>query len=718
MQRYLVAVFLLAACGDNGSPPAEDPPVEMPDEPDPCPALELGTPRLQFNPFMEVTGVRYPIKDSDGSFLVVELYDATTEGLPALTTGTFDLGAGPNTNLATCQHCAYIGKAREDGAYDVEFFQARGSVKLTAVTDPLDSVFAGVLGVQLQAATADEAGMSTFVPDGACRRVEALAFDTTPVPGACATLSDCANEMLQVCDPKTQQCVEPECDFDFGGCTETQACVPQLENAFYGACYEACDPSAANGCGAGATCLQTSPYPEFGICMREGAGTATAACEPADASTGCVDELACSRESHTCTAACDLFADSGSPGCSGDSRCSYFGRCEPVAVADPVGLGATCTSAAQLATPCGADSVGFQGYCFAYSEAAPLTCTEACFDDGDCAAEQFCAPRFSTGLGACLPDPVCGDGALGELGEVCDDGNTSGNDTCSSDCQLVDYAASCAAARPITASATLTGDTRDGLDGFQTSCQAGRARTELYQFTPTTPGRLSVTVESTTYAAVSVLQTCDAFPAEYACRIHEPTDTDPVVVQLGTTDPVTIGVAGYTALDEGPHSIHVAFVPEACGDSIIAGNEVCDDGNTASNDGCSSDCRTIEYGEICADAMPLSLTAPNTGNTIGAPPLYTNTCSSTQTGGDRVYTFTAPSAGTLSLALDQGTSDLALTVFDGCGAPAQIQELACSSVYGVEMATVTLTAGQQVTVVVDGFNTDDAGPYTLTAAFQ
>jgi hypothetical protein len=83
-----------------------------------------------------------------------------------------------------------------------------------------------------------------------------------------------------------------------------------------------------------------------------------------------------------------------------------------------------------------------------------------------------------------------------------------------------------------------------------------------------------------------------------------------------------------------------------------------------------------------------------------------------------VYTFTAPTAGTLSLALDQGNADLALVVFDGCGAPAEITELDCSSVYGVEEAQVTLAAGQQVTVVVDGFNTDDAGPYTLTASFQ
>lgn len=721
MHRLLVALVLVAACGDNGSPPpTDDPPIDTPPE-DPCPPLELGTARLQFN-FGELTGIRYPIKSGDlkGSYLLVELYDADTAAdLPPLETGTFDLTSGINSNLRTCQHCVFIAKDRPDGTLDVSYYQTWGNVQLKQITDPLEPVFAGTVTAELRAATADEVGNTTIVPGGACRRIEALAFDTTPVPGACTTLSDCSNEALQVCDPASQQCVEPQCDFDFGGCTETQTCVPQLENAFYGACYEACDPTAVNPCGTGQTCVQQSPYPYFGICKPEGPGAVGDSCEVADASTACVGELACSQDSGTCSAACDLFADNGSTGCTADTRCSYFGRCEPPSVADPVSIGQSCTSDAMLATPCGVDATGLQGYCYAFVDGDPLVCVEACLDDGDCTPAQFCAPRFSSGLGACMPDPVCGDGLLGEQGEVCDDGNSMDGDTCNDNCQTVDYTASCAAARPITDNVTLTGDTRTALDGFQTSCQAGRARTELYQFTPSTTGRLTITVDSMgKNAAVSVLETCEAIPTELACRIHEATDTDAVVTQLRTTSPVTIAVAGWTVLDEGPHSIHVDFDPEVCGNSSIEGNEACDDGNTLPNDGCSSDCSAIEYNVVCANAMPLSVTMPNTGDTTGAPPLYTNSCSFTSTGVDRIYTFTAPSAGTLSLALDQGTTDLALVVFDGCGAPADITELACSSVYGTEMADVPLTAGQQVTVVVDGFNTNDAGPYTLTATFQ
>ncbi|MCL2326644.1 MAG: DUF4215 domain-containing protein, partial [Proteobacteria bacterium] len=36
-----------------------------------------------------------------------------------------------------------------------------------------------------------------------------------------------------------------------------------------------------------------------------------------------------------------------------------------------------------------------------------------------------------------------------------------------------------------------------------------------------------------------------------------------------------------------------------CGDGIVEGDEICDDGNTADGDGCASDCRVIEAGYEC-----------------------------------------------------------------------------------------------------------------------
>jgi hypothetical protein len=64
-----------------------------------------------------------------------------------------------------------------------------------------------------------------------------------------------------------------------------------------------------------------------------------------------------------------------------------------------------------------------------------------------------------------------------------------------------------------------------------------------------------------------------------------------------------------------------------------------------------------------------------------------------------------------------GRNDLALSIYAGCGAPAAITELACSSVLGVEEVEVDVAAGQAITAVVDGFSADDQGPYQLQAAF-
>jgi cysteine-rich repeat protein len=49
---------------------------------------------------------------------------------------------------------------------------------------------------------------------------------------------------------------------------------------------------------------------------------------------------------------------------------------------------------------------------------------------------------------------------------------------------------------------------------------------------------------------------------------------------------------GYTCFGGTATSKHVCN--PTCGDAIRAGNEVCDDGNTVSADGCSADCLAVE----------------------------------------------------------------------------------------------------------------------------
>jgi len=51
---------------------------------------------------------------------------------------------------------------------------------------------------------------------------------------------------------------------------------------------------------------------------------------------------------------------------------------------------------------------------------------------------------------------------------------------------------------------------------------------------------------------------------------------------------------GGSRIDRGPSNI-----PMQCGDGVRTQDEACDDGNTVSGDGCSSDCRTVDPGYSC-----------------------------------------------------------------------------------------------------------------------
>ncbi|MCE9572354.1 MAG: DUF4215 domain-containing protein [Deltaproteobacteria bacterium] len=724
----LAALLMLAACGDNAAPAMPDGGVG-PDagDPDGCRVVTLGEPDFQFNLFGQLTGLRYPVtpnlEGAAADVLRVELYDSTTGGLPPLATGTFDLGAAPDDDLATCQHCVWLSTDDQpDAALGIVYYQAAGSLTLTQVADPIEPVFAGKTSrVVLRRATVTTDGHVQLVDGGDCVAIDGVDFDTAPTPGrSCLSAEDCGNALLEVCDPASNTCGDPQCG-EFQSCPDAgQICLTQYHELFQGACYTSCDPrTPAAGCAAPERCIQLGVDPGLGICKTVGGGAVGAACAAEDNATACAIGAVCSSVTSTCAATCAFY--DAAPGCPDDRLCSLFGVCEPPTAGSPVALGEACGAGAALADGCGPDGEAFRGVCFGYRPEDPLICERACLGDLGCGVSEFCAVRFTSGLGVCKPLPVCGDGALGEINELCDDGNQVDGDGCSADCQTVEYGVICAQLAPLAVDSIVTGDTAAARDGFMSSCQFGSSRAALFAVTPPGPGRLRLHLTSPTDQTLSLRSACADATSEVACAERANAGaTEELVVQITDAAPtaLTAMVSGSTLLEEGPFTLSADFVAEDCGDGIIAGNEVCDDSNTTSNDGCRGDCRAIEYDYYCAQAAPLDTSAANTGDTTGAPHLYENSCSNPAgTGPDRLYSYVAPSAGTLSLRLDQGVNDLALAVFDGCGAPAQMTELACSSVVDVEAADVTLTAGQHITIVVDGFSSGSQGPYSLTATF-
>ncbi len=715
-----IAAILVAAsiaCGDGGN----DAPDAAPDSAiDECVTLTLDERSFQTNLFGQLTGLSYAVAPEIGGDtperLLIELYDSTTEGLPPLIAGTFALGAPPNDQLATCQHCVWMPLDWNGvEAVTTVLFATEGELTLTAVADPLDIVFAGTLAnVVLREATLDENGNAVLRPDGACARVDLLEFDTTPTPGAaCLSAEDCGNELLEICDPVTNTCAAPQCG-EFQGCPEERpVCLFQVEGLIEGACYAMCDPSTEAGCGEDQDCVQLGVDPGFGVCKTIGGGAVGAACELEDNGTSCVDGSVCSPETRLCTHQCEFFT--AEPGCEEGAQCTVLGWCAPATPSADIDFGQSCGETAGLAEGCAADGEAFRGVCFAYE--APLLCERACFDDLGCNfAEEFCALRFTSGLGVCLPIPVCGDGVLGEINEACDDGNELSGDGCSGDCQVVEYGVICGDLDTVSNDATIPGDTASGWDGFQASCQFGIARGELVEFVPPGFGRLRTWVESKSTQLVSMREECADGGTELGCALGTDFIRPEVTHQVTDAAPVTILVTAATVLEEGPYTLHVEWTDESCGDGVVAGRELCDDGNSGGGDGCSADCRTIEYGVLCAAAPALVPGTPYTGDNTGGTTYFAATCSNDVygSGPERLHVVTAAAAGTLRFRLDQGASDLTLAVYGACGAPAGIDELGCSSVYGVEEVEVDVTAGESLMVLVEGFGEFDVGPYTLS----
>jgi cysteine-rich repeat protein len=730
MRRTALALAcVLAACGDNHAvpPPTDGMPPDSGLDEDGCRILTLGQKDFQFNLIDQILGVRFRVapdlEGNDHDFLRIELWDSTTPDLPPLTTGTFDLATTPD--LATCQHCVWVEPdATEDGTLATIYIATEGSLTVSKVTDPLGLEFAGHTSrVVMRRATVGDNGFTTLVPGGDCVSIAGASFDTTPTPGAaCESAEDCGNPLVEICDPSTNTCTAPECNFDSPCSGPNELCLIQYRDLFEGACYTVCDPRGpASQCGAMQECAPRGLDPSFGICKYTGTAAAGDACTVEDNTTSCASGAICSDLSETCATACRFFA--ADSGCSSSTVCSLFSQCEPASIGIDVPLGAPCGDDAEVTQGCASDGESFRGMCFAF-EGDPLRCEKACLGNEGCTTGEFCALRFTSGLGICLPNPVCGDGELGEIDEICDDGNTSGSDGCSADCQTVDTGFLCSHAAALPLETSVTGTTVTGVDGLQATCQAGLARAQLYDVTPPAPGRLRLHLTSPSAQALSVRTTCTDPSSETACRsdFGLPTDQE-LIVQI--TDPtpaaVTVMVSALTVLEQDTYTLAAEFVAEDCGDGIIAGREVCDDSNETANDGCSADCRTIEYGALCTLAPALSTTATNTGTLAGAPTLYEATCAADDGAAiheSRMFTFTAPSAGTLALELTDGTSFAILTIRDGCGSPAAAPELACRPAFLDGELQRPLAAGETVTVVVSSFFLgQDLGEFTLDATF-
>ena len=141
----------------------------------------------------------------------------------------------------------------------------------------------------------------------------------------------------------------------------------------------------------------------------------------------------------------------------------------------------------------------------------------------------------------------------------------------------------------------------------------------------------------------------------------------------------------------------------------VASAEICDNGR---DDDCDarSDCSDTDCAMIppCVPACPDRDLGTRTGarvtsgTTVGAPNRFTPSCRATSTAGERAFTWTAPAAGEYLFSTAGSTFDTVMTLRTSCTGP----ELACDDdSAGAQDSLIrrTMTAGQSVLIVIDGF---------------
>lgn len=156
-----------------------------------------------------------------------------------------------------------------------------------------------------------------------------------------------------------------------------------------------------------------------------------------------------------------------------------------------------------------------------------------------------------------------------------------------------------------------------------------------------------------------------------------------------------------------------------CGDAVLDPlNEICDDGNAASGDGCSGDCDVAEFDVLCAAAEPLVLGSELQGTTEGGPTGYGGSCELYIVVPAKTYSYEVPGPGRLSLNLASDV-ELDLLVVTDCADPGT-SEVACKST-DVSPEVLDIDFAEAPTgplmIVVRGQTIPDVGAFTLNASF-
>jgi cysteine-rich repeat protein len=159
----------------------------------------------------------------------------------------------------------------------------------------------------------------------------------------------------------------------------------------------------------------------------------------------------------------------------------------------------------------------------------------------------------------------------------------------------------------------------------------------------------------------------------------------------------------------------VPAAPATCGNRMLDSGETCDDGNTATGDGCNATCQLEQAtpADNCPGTPIIARRGTQwyTGTTIGAADDFN--CNATSLGPDRVYDLTTADGGNVVIELVPAPSfDAVFNARSGTCPGTSDNFCVDMNPPGVTewVTNAVTTAGAHYTVVIDGFG-PSAGAY-------
>ncbi len=301
---------------------------------------------------------------------------------------------------------------------------------------------------------------------------------------------------------------------------------------------------------------------------------------------------------------------------------------------------------------------------------------------------------------------VCGNGILETpIGEQCDDGGTANGDGCSSTCHVEPDATFTAPGGTQVGAISPAGDT----DTFAVVVGAGQFLTaEISDGAGGCPG--DTVLELYGPDGVTLIGSDDDDGFDTCSRIDPTRDSFAANLTAGTYYLVARAYSASATL--ASYTLSVMITSNICGNHQIESGEQCDDGNAASNDGCSSTCQWETRGTASGTGASFTDSISPIGNidwyAVVVPAGYSI----------RAETF-SPSDGMCPSGTDtvirlwqsNRTTEIVSDDDDGVGACSLLTPTTDAAVRG-------LAAGTYYVSVEDYGNNSTIGTYVLNVAIQ